>query len=87
MFRIDEKLWAALKKAVEKVSDYLKEKSIKGDIIIEFWENPETLEREVILRVCIAASFLERMRIWEELDKILDDIDPQHMVTLSVDEP
>jgi len=27
------------------------------------------------------------MRIWDELDKILDDIDPQHMVTLSVDEP
>jgi len=27
------------------------------------------------------------MRIWDELDKILDDIDPQRMVTLSVDEP
>jgi len=87
MFRIDEKLWAALKKAVEKISDYLEEKSIKGDIIIEFWENPETLEREVFLSVRIAAPFQERMRIWDELDKILDDIDPQRMVTLSVDEP
>jgi|GEM_PF-2640680 len=81
----DAGLRAILGRAIVKVLEYLNEKGIKGELAAELWEDPESSDEEVILNVYIPAPFKERMKIWEEIDELLNDIDPEFRIRLSVE--
>ena len=82
----DVKLRAILGRAIVKISEYLSEKKMRGKLAAELWEDPESGDEEVILNVYIPASFEERVRIWEEIEKLLNDIDPEFRIVLSIEE-
>jgi len=82
----DVELRVILGRAIVKISEYLSEKKMKGKLAAELWEDPESGDEEVILNVYIPASFEERVRIWGEIEKLLNDIDPEFRIVLSIEE-
>ena len=75
-----------LERAAARISEYLSEKKMKGKLAAELWEDPESGDEEVILNVYIPAPFEERVRIWGEIEKLLNDIDPEFRIVLSIEE-
>ena len=82
----DVELGVILGRAIVKISEYLSEKKMKGKLAAALWEDPESGDEEVILNVYIPASFEERVRIWGEIEKLLNDIDPEFRIVLSIEE-
>jgi len=82
----DVELRTILERAIVKISEYLSEKKMRGKLAAELWEDPESGDEEVILNVYIPASFEERVRIWGEIEKLLNDIDPEFRIVLSIEE-
>jgi len=82
----DVELRVILGRAIVKISEYLSEKKMKGKLAAELWEDPESGDEEVILNVYIPAPFEERVRIWGEIEKLLNDIDPEFRIVLSIEE-
>ena len=82
----DAELRTILERATARLSEYLSEKKMKGKLAAELWEDPESGDEEVILNVYIPASFEERVRIWGEIEKLLNDIDPEFRIVLSIEE-
>ena len=81
----NERLRTILIKSLHKIESYLNEMGLEHDTKVELWQDKELNWNEIVINVKTDyKSHEEKMKIWKDLCRILDEVDKDNKILIEV---